>query len=591
MTAVQIFTIIASMLGGLALFLFGMSTMSDSLSSMTGGVLDRIIGMITKNRWMAFAFGTIMTAIVQSSSAITVLAVGLVNSGIIALAQAIGLVIGANLGTTATAWLLSLNGIEGQSLLMTLIKPSSFSPFLAIIGVAMVMFTHSDKKKKVGSALLGFAVMMIGMNLMSQAITPLREVPALQKMLVGFSNPLLGFLFAAAFTMLIQSSDATVGIVQAFAMSMDITYGMAIPLVCGAQLGTCITSILSSVGTSNNGKRTALLNLYYNLFKTVPFLLIFYAINHVMRFSFLGQAVDGVDIPLFHTLVNLIGAAVWLPLSNVIVSLTNRTIPFSAEEKEEQANVLTMLDPILLSTPRIALEQAEKAVLQLAETAEEAFSVFRNQNTEHGFEKTVQTLCRRIERYRDQIEKYITDISLNCVEPGLASQVTLLTNANTAFSNIGMQVSKILDIYKEIQASGTSPSDSDKTEIHVFGSAISEIIAITVTGFELKSASLYETIQLYREEISEMGETVKRRHIRRMHREEGRKTLSTLFFDICYTEEQLIDSCDMMADALIKFSKQEGNVDKLSKEAVEKKRQQIKALFQDKYSILHLEDK
>ena len=590
MTSTQIFTIIASMLGGLALFLFGMNTMSDSLSSMTGGVLDRIIGMVTKNRWLAFAFGTLMTAVVQSSSAITVLAVGLVNSGIIALAQSVGLVIGANLGTTATAWLLSLNTIDGQSLLMTIIKPSSFSPFLAIIGVGLTMFARSDTKKKIGAALLGFAVMMIGMNLMSQAVYPLREVPALQNMLVSFSKPIWGFLFAAAFTMLIQSSDAVVGILQAFAMSMGITYGMAIPLVCGAQMGTCITSILSSMGTSNNGKRTALLNLYYNLFKTVPFMLIFYAVNYIMPLSFLKQTVGGVGIPMFHTLINILGAAVWLPLSSVIVSLANRTIPFSAQEKEEQASVLTMLDPLLLPSPRFALEQADKAILILAETAEEAFATVRNLKGDPEFEGTVQMLCRRIERYRDQIEKYITDISLNSVEPGLAPQVSLLTNANTAFSSIGLLVGKILDIGRELRESRERITETDKTEIRVLGSAISEIIAITVTGFELRSATLYETIQLYREEIMEMGETVKKRHIRRMHQEAGRRSISTLFTDICYTEEQLIDYCDLVADALIKYSRQEGREERMTQEDQDKKRQQVRELFRDKYSILKMDE-
>ena len=590
MTTVQIFTIVASMLGGLALFLFGMNTMSDSLSSMTGGALDRIIGIVTKNRWLAFAFGTLMTAVVQSSSAITVLTVGLVNSRIMELAQAIGLVIGANLGTTATAWLLSLNAIDGQSLLMTVIKPSSFSPFLAIFGVFLMMFARSDRKKKIGSALLGFAVMMIGMNLMSQAVSPLREVPALQEMLVSFSKPALGFLFAMVFTMMIQSSDAVVGILQAFALSMGITYGMAIPLVCGAQLGTCITSILSSMGTSNNGKRTALLNLYYNLLKVLPFMVIFYALNQVLHFSFLEQSVGGIGIPLFHTLVNLLGAAVWLPLSRVIVSLANRTIPFSAEEKEERASVLTMLDPLLLSTPRFALEQVDKAVKILAETAEEAFSTVGKLKTDPGFEGAVRTLCKRVERYRDQIEKYITDISLNSIEPELAPQVSLFTNANTAFSSIGLLVGKILDHYKAILASGDPVSEETRTETRVLGSAISEIIAITVTGFDLKSATLYDTIQLYREEITNMSEIVKKRHVRRMHQEEGRHSLSTLFTDICYIEEQLIDYCDLVADALIKYSRQEGQEERMSEEMRDKKRKQIKALFHDKYSMLQIEN-
>ncbi len=280
----------------------------------------------------------------------------------------------------------------------------------------------------------------------------------------------------------------------------------------------------------------------------------------------------------------------FLPLSNVIVSLANKTIPFSAEEKEEQANVLTILDPILLSSPRFALEQADKAVLMLAETAEEAFATVRTFDAEQGFEESVRVLCRRIERYRDQIEKYLRDITMNSMETGLASRVSLLTNVNTAFGSIGPLVLRILDFYHEIVSSENPLPESDRIESRVLGSAINEIITVTVTGFELKSATLYETIQLYREEIMEMGDLIKKRRIVRMHEEMGRMSMSTLFTDICYTEEQLIDHCDMVADALIKYSGQEGKVEKLSKEARDRKRQQVKALFRDKYSILQLED-
>ena len=292
MGVLDIFAIIASMFGGLALFLFGMDTMSESLTAMTGGVLNRVIDRITKNRVFAFLFGAVLTAIVQSSSAITVLAVSLVNSGIIELGKAVGLIIGANLGTTATAWILSLNAVEGESIWMTLVKPSSFSPFLAIIGVFMKMFAHSEKRKNTGSVVLGFSVMMIGMNLMSQGVSPLRSVPAIQEMLLSFSNPILAFMFACAFAMLIQSSDAVIGILQAFAISMTVRFTVAIPLICGAQVGTCITALLSSLSTSNNGKRTALVNLYYNLLKTIPFLCVFYLLNAIFGFKKLKIALS-----------------------------------------------------------------------------------------------------------------------------------------------------------------------------------------------------------------------------------------------------------------------------------------------------------
>jgi len=296
MSSIEIFFIIAAMAGGLALFLFGMNTMSSALSTMTGGALDRLLGVITKNRVTAFLFGTGLTAIVQSSSAVSVLTVGLVNSGIILLPQAVGLLIGGSLGSTATAWLLSLNALDGQSLLMTIIKPSSFSPFLAIVGVAITMFAKRKKKIQIGYALLGFAVMMIGMNLMSQGVAPLKELPALQSALVSFSNPIIGFLIAVAITMLIQCSDATIGIVQAFALSVGISYGMAIPLICGAQVGTCVTALISSLSTSNDGKRTAIMNLYYALLKVIPFMVLFYGANTFCHFAFLENSVGGIGI-------------------------------------------------------------------------------------------------------------------------------------------------------------------------------------------------------------------------------------------------------------------------------------------------------
>ena len=410
-TPIEIFTIIASMLGGLALFMTGMNMMSDSLASMTGGALNHLIGKVTKNKFFAFLFGTGLTAMVQSASATTVLTVGLVNSGLIRFAGAIGLIIGANLGTTATAWILSLNAIGGESFLMTIIKPSSFSPFLAVAGVVLTMFSRSQKKKTIGSALLGFAIMMIGMNLMSQAVAPLKEIPLIRNLLISFTNPVLGFLFACAFAMLIQSSDAVIGIVQAFALSIGITFGMAIPLICGAQVGTCITSMIASLGTSNNGKRTALLNLYYNLLKTIPFMVIFYLLNHILGFSFLENTIGGTGIPFFHTFINLCGTAVWLPLSDVIVHLAQRTIPQSEKEKQEEANTLTMLDEILLTTPGLAIEQADKAVTLLSETVGEAFLTAAAFLEDPAQLDKAQLLCERSRRYQEQIDDYLVRIA------------------------------------------------------------------------------------------------------------------------------------------------------------------------------------
>ena len=581
MTTLEIFAVVASLLGGLALFLTGMDMMSESLTTMTGGMLNRVIDRITKNRFSAFLFGAALTAVVQSSSAITVLSVGLVNSGIIELGKAVGLIIGANLGTTATAWVLSLNAVGGESLLLTLIKPSSFSPFLAIIGVFMKMFCRSEKKRNTGSVLLGFAVMMIGMNLMSQAVSPLRDVPAIKNMLVSFSNPVLGFLFACLFAMLIQSSDAVIGILQAFALSMGITFGTAVPLICGAQVGTCITALLSSMGASNNGKRTALINLYYNLLKTIPFLIVFYLLNHIFGASLLEQNVGGIGIPVFHTLVNLVGSAVWLPLAGVIVSLASRTIPLSEKEKQDQANTITILDKDFLKSPSFAIEQAGNAVNLLAATVEELFlSVISIRRDQQGS----RLLCERTEKYREQIDDYLTRISTQEIGEKDRADVRLLSSANTAFGRMGMVAERILDYSKLMEDEEEKLTLEDRKEAGILGEAIYEIIQLTTDGFAKRKKSLSQTVQYYREEIMNLGNIIKSRYIYRVH-EEGRERIHiTLFTDICYAEEQLIDYCDMVAEAAIRYDKEMGVY--IQPGPDDPLRENIHMLFRDKYEAL-----
>ena len=586
MTFVEAFMIVTSMLAGLALFLAGMNKLSDSLTMLTGGALNRFIGKLTNNWFFAFLFGTLVTAMVQSSSAITVLSVGLVNSGMIELSNAISLIIGSNLGTTMTAWVLSLNAIDGQSFLMTLIKPSTFSPFLAIIGVAMTMFCKSEKKKSIGSVLLGFAIMMIGMNLMSQAVAPLREIPAIQNTLVSFSNPFMGFLFACFFAMLIQSSDAVIGILQAFALSMGITFGMAIPLVCGAQVGTCITALLSSLGASNNGKRTALLNLYYNLFKTIPFLVIFYTLNKFLDFAFLSANVGGVGIPVFHTLVNLLGCVIWLPLSKVIVSLAQRTIPLSEREKEEQANTLTMLDENLMRTPGIALEQADRAVKLLSETVEDAFLHVTDMRDSAENAEAVRILCTRIQQYHNQIDTYLAELSEKELSRRDRASLMLLQSSNTAFGRMGKIAERLLEMLNKIGDAPGAETDSYNMSVRILGESISEILQLTIMGFTARTNTISQTIMYYREEVSELSAIIKRQYIRKMH-EEGRDDAGgTLYTDIFYEQEQLIDYCDMIADALIRYDKETAESKRPAAASGTRTRQQVHELFRDKFDAL-----
>ena len=588
MSATEIVLVLAAMCGGLALFLFGMDRMSDSLGEMTGGVLGKVTGFITRSRFTAFVFGALLTAMVQSSSAITVLSVGLVNAGIIELSKAAGLLIGANLGTTATAWVLSLNAVEGQSLLMTLVKPSTFSPFLALIGVAFTMFSKSEKKKTVGLVLLGFSVMMMGMNMMSQGVAPLKEVPAVQNALISFSNPVLGFLFALAFTMLIQSSDATIGIIQAFALTIGVTFGSAIPLICGAQVGTCITAIFASMGASNNGKRTACINLYYNLLKTIPFMVVFYLLNGFFHFDFLDASVGAIGIPIVHTIINLIGAAIWLPLANVLVSLAKHTVKLSKEEMEEQENTLTMLDPILLDNPTFALEQADRAVSLLAETAEKAFYTLSQYRADSDDEETVHMLCRRTSSYHDQISSYLAQISSQGIKEDDASMHTLLVNTQTAFAKIGSVTEQILTELIPLIGSETTISERVRNEVRLFGEVVYETIDLTSLSFQRKDPMLSATVQIYREEISRLSTMVGNRLIEHMHQGDLDHSYSAYIYKFLYVEEGLIDGCDIVADALLKYARAAGQDVQMQPAQIEKKRQQVRELFKDKYDMLEL---
>ena len=588
MSALEILMVIVSMSGGLALFMFGMNAMSKSLSTLTGGMLDKLLGVVTKNRFTAFVFGTVLTAVVQSSSAVSVLTVGLVNSGIILLQQALGLLIGGGLGSTATAWLLSLNALDGESIIMTIIKPSTFAPFLALIGVAITLFAKKQKTINIANAIVGFSIMMIGMNLMSQGVAPLKELPALKSALVSFSNPIIGFLVACGITMLIQSSDATVGIVQAFALSMGLSFGTAIPLICGAQVGTCITAVISSISTSNNGKRTALINLYYSLLKVVPFMVLFYGADAIFHFPFLQNSVGGIGIPVCHSAINLFGALLWIPFGGIIVKMAQKTIPLSEEEQLAQENVLTMLDENLLRNPSIALDQTDRAVCTLGDTVEEAMRSLLDFSTDNG--KETKILLNRIEQYRDQIDNYITKLSASTQDTKEAAFILLLTNANTAFGEIGVLSESISNYISKLSEMENSDlmRESDKTEVLVLGDSIAEILELTVMGFERKDVRLSETIQNYREEVMQISEIIKARHYKRMHGADGRLTSTTIFTDIFYTQERLIDYCDIVADSLIKYNRAVVKKNIQTPENAAKAKQHVHALFRDKYEMLNI---
>lgn len=580
MNGTQIFGLVTGMLSGLALFMFGMNVMSDTLTQVAGGRLSGAIEKLTEKRIAAWALGTGLAVFVQSSVT-TVMTVGLVNSGIIKVSQSVGLMIGANLGTTATAWLLSLNSLGG-SFILQLLKPSSFTPFLAIGGVVFLMFANTDKKRSIGTIIVGFSVMMIGMDMMSNAVAPLEQVPAFNQMMFSVSNPFIGVLVGILCTLMIQSSAAAIGILQALAMSFGVTFGMAIPIVCGAQLGTCLTAILASLGANNRGKRAALIHLFYNLIRNTLFLTIFYAINAAVKFPFMQAETGAVGIAAFHTGINLLGSAVFLPLGRYLDMLVHRVLPFTAEEKKEEADTLTILNPLFLNNPAFALDQVKTASGMLADAVQNYFDAYLeiiSLNTPEQLAKT-KDLGDKAQRYAAQLRKYCISISERQMQDKDARNLAFLHSAVNDFAEMADKITAMRDSITKFRENGGSFSQEAEQDLNVLGTAIQEILEASVHDYSVRSTKLASTIQVYREVITDIEGRVNKRHVRRLHSGECSPDSNMVFSEICSGYERIIDRCDSIASHILLNSGESRQVPSKEQYGV------IKELFKDKYSEL-----
>ncbi|MBQ8166931.1 MAG: Na/Pi cotransporter family protein, partial [Lachnospiraceae bacterium] len=401
---------VLSMIGGLSLFLYGMNVMGDALSKMAGGKLERVLEKLTTNKLMAVLLGAGVTAVIQSSSATTVMVVGFVNSGIMKLKQAVGIIMGANIGTTITSWILSLSGLSGDSLFIKLLKPTSFTPILALIGVILLIFMKSEKKHDIGTILLGFAVLMFGMDAMSSAVKPLAEVDAFTNILIMFENPILGMIAGLVLTAIIQSSSASVGILQALCVTGKITYANAIPIIMGQNIGTCITAVLSSVGASKDAKRASAVHLYFNVIGTTIFMAAFYLINAIVPWPFIDDVAGAAGIAVVHTVFNVLATLVLLPMSNLLETLAVKTIKDKAgEEEEEQDAVLSLLDYRFLDQPGIAIAQSHKVAMEMARMSRdavlEAASLIGNYDEEKA--SHVRYIEDKVDVYEDALSAYL----------------------------------------------------------------------------------------------------------------------------------------------------------------------------------------
>ena len=583
MSASETLTLITGLLSGIALFLFGMNVMSESLSQIAGGRLTGLIEKVTGNRYAGWGFGTLLAVFMQSSVT-TVMTVGLVNSGIMKLAQATGVMIGANLGTTATAWLLSLNSLGGGggSLFLQLLQPATFAPFLAIGGIVAMMFTKSNKTRSIASILIGFSVMMIGMSVMSTSVSPLQNVPAFKRMMLSFSNPFLGVLVGILATVLIQSSAAAIGILQALAMSVGVTFGMAIPIVCGAQISTCLSAILASTGAGNNGKRAALIHLFYNVLRNTGFLVIFYVLHLIIRFPFMEQEAGAVGIAAFHTLVNVAGCIVFLPLADLLPKLVTRAIPYSKAEQEEQADTLTILNPLFLANPPFAIDQVRTAAGMLADVVQEYFAAYLRSiaSDDPKQAQKVRALGRKASRYADQLRAYCIRISERRMQDTEAGNLSFLQSTINDYTEIANKITGMRSSIDAFRREGGSFSEEARRDLDLFGKAAQEILDVTVHEYALQNMRLASTIQVYREIITDIHGKISKKHVRRLHSGACQAQNNLLFSEICVGYEQIIDRCDSIAGHILLHSR------KQTVKLTEEQYKTIRELFGDKYSIL-----
>lgn len=541
-----------SMIGGLALFLFGMHVMGEGLSKASGGRLEQILEKLTSTPFSAVLLGAGVTAVIQSSSATTVMVVGFVNSGIMKLSQAIGIIMGANIGTTATSWLLSLTGIESSNFFIQLLKPSSFSPILAIIGVGMIMFSNNEKRKNVGSILIGFAVLMVGMDNMSSAVKPLAEVPEFTNILVMFSNPVLGIVAGALLTAVIQSSSASVGILQALCATGAVTFGTAIPIILGQNIGTCITAMLSSVGASKNARRAALVHLYFNVIGTTTFMVLFYLANAILNFAFLDQAADVFGIAVVHTVFNVVATFVLLPFAKGLEKLAYLTI------KEDEVEPLTegeisLLDPRFLDTPGFAVEQCRRVAIDMAVTSKkamfEAMDLISNYSEEK--EQKVRRLEEKIDRYEDELGSYIVKLSQKPLGEKESHVLSILLHSLSDFERISDHAVSIGYATREMKEKGISFSKKATAELKVYTEAVKEILDTTVTVFNKEDIELAANVEPMEEVIDFLQGELKQRHVKRLRKGNCTIEMGFVLTEICTSLERVADHCSNIAVCIL----------------------------------------
>ena len=550
---------ILTLIGGLALFLFGMNVMGEALEKKAGGKLKSILSSITGNPIKGFLLGLGVTAVIQSSSATTVMVVGFVNSGMLTLRQAINVIMGANVGTTVTAWLLSLTGISGDSFFIQLLKPSSFTPVLAVIGVVFCLFLKNPKKKDTGMILLGFAVLMFGMETMSDAVSGLKDVPAFGQMLVMFSNPFFGVLAGALLTAIIQSSSASVGILQALSATGAVTYGAAIPIIMGQNIGTCVTAMLSPIGTNKNARRAAVIHLSFNVIGTVVLLSLFYILHAIIGFAFLTFPIDAAGIALVHTSFNVLCTAMLLPCGKLLAKLSFLIIPDKKGEGEEKH---TLLEERLFATPTIAVEQAHLVASNMVRISVSQFEESLTLLTDYSDEGAAKVRHDEdeVDRYEDELGTYLVHLAGHDMRVEDSDRVSMMLNLIGDFERISDHAVNIVESAEELRKKGLTFSDTAWRELGVMEDAVREILSLARDAFctqDLGKAALVEPLE---QVIDRLRDLIKESHIERLQKNECSIEQGFILSDILTNLERAADHCSNIAGRLIEITKKEMDV-------------------------------
>lgn len=538
---------ILQLCGGLAFFLFGMHVMSGSLEKLAGGNLQKILKEVTSNPIKSLFFGAIVTIAIQSSSALTVMLVGLVNSGIMELAQTVGVIMGSNIGTTLTAWILSLSGIESDNLFISMLKPENFSPVIALIGVIMIMGSKKEKRKDVGIIMAGFAVLMYGMQLMSGAVSPLADMPEFTGLLTTFNNPFLGVLVGAVFTGVIQSSAASVGVLQALAMTGAISHSMAIPIIMGQNIGTCVTALLSSIGVNKNAKRVSIIHISFNLFGTAIGLVVYCIARYVVDLALFNDSITPVMIAVFHSIFNVATTIILLPFSNSLVKIAKKLVT------TDNADGQVVLDERLLLSPGLAVKECLEKTNEMAELARDSFKnaldLFDNYS-DSKFDD-IEVMEERLDYLEDQLDTFLIHLSGKDVSEDGNNEISKMLHAINDFERIGDHAINMAKLAKQIDDNKLEFSKNARKELTVLNNALREILTLTVEAFSKNDLTEAVKVEPLEQVIDDLTKEIRNHHIDRLQKGKCDSRLGVFLTDYITNCERASDHCSNIAVCLI----------------------------------------